>query len=55
MIWVIVLLIVAVLALVLWRFSRWAARIEDDSAGYLDSDGREPYGSKWVRILLGRE
>jgi hypothetical protein len=52
---IIFLAVIAVLTLLLWRFSVWARRIEDDSSESFDRNARDPYGSKWLRTLLGRD
>lgn len=52
---IIFLAIIAVLMLLLWRFSIWARRIEDESSESFDRNNRDPYGSKWLKTLFGRE
>jgi hypothetical protein len=51
---VLFLVIIAVLTVILWWFGRKASRVEDDSSDLFEGT-REPYGSKWLSILRGRD
>jgi hypothetical protein len=53
--WIAVVLLVISLGVLLRWFATVADRIESDSEGMVDPRDRQPYGSKWLSILIGTD
>ncbi len=53
-VWPVLLGVFIVTVVALWRFARYANRIEDDSGYLTDEHQRAPYGQKFLNILRGR-
>lgn len=54
MAWLGVALMVAAIGVALWHYGAKADRVEDECRDLIDGRDRDPYGSKWLKILSGR-